>query len=96
MAHFIPHPWAISGKAHDRQDFVLFQEKQMLYMQVMHTPGLIFKASEVIIPVYTSSANLTFGSSEQFSFICYKRNSNIDKLQKCINDKNNVWSLKKD
>lgn len=83
MKDGIFRPWAVPGYVWVRQEFVLFQEKQMLYIQVMYTPGLIFNAREVIIPLYTSFANLTFGSTVQslLSFD-YKRNSNIDKLQR--------------
>jgi len=48
----------------------------------MYTPGLILKAREVIIPLYTSFANLTHGSTVQrFLSFDYKRNSNIDKSE---------------
>lgn len=76
-------PWAAPGNACVRQEFILFQEKQTLYTQAMYTPSLIFKAREVITPLYTSFANLTLGSIvRSFLSFDYKRNSNIDKLQR--------------
>lgn len=75
-------PWDVPSNMCIRQEFVLFPEKQMLSTQVMYALGLIFKARKVIIPFYTSFANLTFGSTVQsFLLFVYKRNSNIDKLQ---------------
>lgn len=76
-------PLAIPGKAWVRQEFVLFQEKQVVPTSHVYTSGLIFKAREVIIPLYTSFANLTLGTTVQsFLSFDYKRNNNIDKLQR--------------
>lgn len=57
MAYFIP------TNIHVREEFILFQEKQMLYLKVTHATGLSFKAREVATPLYTSSANPMLGST---------------------------------
>lgn len=62
----------------------------MLYVEVMSTPGLIFKAREVITPLYTSFANLTLGSTVQsFLSFDYKRNATLTNYKERINGKNN-------
>lgn len=63
MKDSIFHPWAIPDNTRVREKFVLFQEKQMLYLKVTHATGLSFKARGVAVPLYSSFANPMLGST---------------------------------
>lgn len=63
MKDGIFHPWAIPDNTRVREKLVLFQEKPMLYLKVMHATGLSFKARGAAAPLYTSFANPVLGNT---------------------------------